>query len=283
MNVLIVGAGKGSFAIRGEQIGAALGARVTSGPTDGDWRFADVCVLVKNYGARFASQAHAAKVPIVWDAVDFWRQPAENGSDEIRANVLLKAQLNEIRPALTIGATEAMAQAAGGICVPHHSREGLTPEPARARVQVVAYEGNALYLGAWRNRLERACQSRGWSFVINPPDLRVADIVVAFRDGPWDGWICQEWKSGVKVVNAIAAGRPVIGQPTAAMRELQPPKSLVEDPAHLSAAFDAWSSLTDRTAAAHRCHLVAPSYLLAAVADQMRAALTHVMEAPCLA
>lgn len=220
MNVLIVGAGSGSWEMRGKQLGAALGARVTSAPVAADWSWAHVAVLIKRFGARFAANAHAAGVPVVWDALDFWAQPGENSVDPARARALLDAQLVAIKPALTIGATQAMAEAAQGSYLPHHSWAGLVPTPPRAVVQRVAYQGNPTYLGRWQSALMAACTKRGWTFEINPATLADVDVLVALRDGPWDGWICREWKSGVKLVNALAAGRPVLTQLSAASREL---------------------------------------------------------------
>lgn len=282
MNLLLVGNGKGSWTMRGEQLGAALGARVRTAPTAEDWRWADLVILVKRAGALFARQAHQAQVPIVWDALDFWRQPADNAKTASDAVQLLRAAVADIRPVLTIGATQAMADVVDGVYLPHHSWANLEPQAARAAVQVVAYEGSPQYLGAWLPHLLEACRRRGWAFLVNPSDLRTVDVLVAVRDGVWDGYVCREWKSGVKLVNAIAAGRPVIGQASAALREIRPPASLVETPADLDAAFDAWIPLAARAAAVDVCRQLAPEYRLHAVAERYRAALRAV-EARCAA
>lgn len=252
MNLLVVGFGKGSWTMRGEQLGAALGARVTSSPVPADFAWADVVVLVKRAAFRFADGVRRAGKPIVWDALDFWSQPAQNRYAEAQARALLRSQLAIIRPTLTIGATVEMAVAAGGVCLPHHGWIGLRPTPPRDQVATVAYQGGAVYLGAWQPRLEAACARRGWRFVVNPPDLSQADMIVALRDGVWDGWMCREWKSGVKVVNAICAGRPLISQPSAAVRELQPVGCTVETAADLDAALDACADDRLRIAAAQQ-------------------------------
>lgn len=276
MHILMLGSGKGSWTMRGEQLGAALGARVRAQPTDADLRWADVVVLVKKFGALFAAQVQRVGTPIVWDALDCWAQPGENQADRSRALALLTHQIRVIKPALVIGATQAMAEACGGVYLPHHSWQGLTASPARATVSVVGYEGNPLYLGTWRAVLERACHARGWRFVVNPPDLSQVDIFVALREGLWDGWICREWKSGVKVVNAIAAGRPIIAHDTAAIRELQPACSAIATLGDLDAALDYWDSLTFRAAAAAHNATLAPAYTLAAVAAQYQTILASV-------
>jgi hypothetical protein len=266
MKLLMVGSGKGSFQMRGQQLGAALGARVTSSPSEADVRWADVVVLIKKHAVTWAPLVHRVGTPIVWDALDCWKQPAENAADARRGLALLQAQIKVIKPTLVIGATEAMARACGGVYLPHHSWSGLTPSPARdVTALVVGYEGNALYLGRWKAAIEQACATRGWRFVINPPDLRVVDLFVAFRDGPWDGWICREWKSGVKVVNAMAAGRPIITQDSAAERELQPIGTVIETPAQLADACAYWGPVSVRQDAVR-----AAAFTLEAVAAQYR-------------
>ena len=227
MKVLIVGNGQGSWTMRGKQLGERIGARVRTAPTPDDWAWCEIIVLVKNWGARFASEAERSGKPVVWDAVDFWRQPFDNGADETRAKQLLQNQLAVIRPTLTIGATQAMAAACHGAYLPHHAWRGLVPTPPRDdEAKTIAYQGNPLYLGRWKAALEQACASHRCRLVVDPtgdPDiLWQADVVVALRDREWDGWMPREWKSGVKIANAIAAGRPVLSQPTAAIRELRP-------------------------------------------------------------
>lgn len=277
MNILIVGSGKGSFQMRAVQLGKAIGARVTSAPTAKDWKWAELVVLVKRFGLQWAADVHRHGLPLVWDALDFWAQPAENHLNEAQAKAALVRQMTQIRPMLTIGATEAQAVASGGVYVPHHSWKGLSPTLARERVQTVAYEGGEVYLGAWRRVIERECKARGWRFILNPVstmatpsplDLSTVDILVSFRDGSRDGWICREWKSGVKAVNAIAAGRPFISQDSAAVRELQPAGSIVERVEELSAAFDWWAD-ADRRAAVVAASLVkAPAFTLDTIAAQ---------------
>lgn len=280
MNLLICGSGKGSWEMRGIQLGAALGARVTSYPTPDDAAWADVVVLVKKRAVELAPLIHRAKKPIVWDALDFWSQPAHNTYKADAAKFALQSQIAVIKPALVIGATQAMTAAARAFCpaeyLPHHSWAGLVPTPPREQVEVVAYEGNALYLGRWHGWLTEACAKRGWRFVVNPPNLADADIIVAFRDGPWDGWICREWKSGVKVVNAIAAGRPFISHDSAAVRELQPVGSVIESVDQLESKLDFWGLRSSRETAAAMSTDDAPTLTLDAVASRYRDILSKV-------
>lgn len=240
MNILMVGCGAASFEIRGKQLGAAMGARVRKATTPTDLQWADVVVLIKWAGWLEADAVHQAGKPLVWDALDFWRQPDFNACSESEARALLQGTLAKIKPTLTIGATQAMAEACGGAYLPHHARPGLTPKPVRESVTTVAYEGIPKYLGRWANAVLAECNRRGWHFVINPPDLSEADIIVAFRDGPYDGWMCRNWKSGVKYVNAISVGRPIVTQLSSAWAEVQPAGVAIDMPSELSAAFDQW-------------------------------------------
>jgi hypothetical protein len=228
--------------MRGRQFGAAIGARVTTKPNQSDWAWANVIVLVKQAADVWWREAKAAKAPIVWDVLDFWRQPQENGLTEAQLvhEIVLRRDAYAIDT--LIGATQAMATAIGGVYLPHHHRIGLISSPVRPRLRVVAYEGSTRYLGSWRLALEQVCARRGLTFVINPPDLSQADLLVAFRGDHWDGWACRQWKSGVKYVNAMAAGRPILTQASAAFDEIRPIGAVVNDPADLGRAIDRYAS-----------------------------------------
>lgn len=108
----------------------------------------------------------------------------------------------------------------------------------RPRLKVVAYEGSSRYLGRWQPAVEQVCAELGLQFVINPRDIRAADLLVAFRDGEWDGWACRQWKSGIKYVNAIVAGRPIITQGCAAFAEIKPYGMTIGAPDELKSAIE---------------------------------------------
>jgi hypothetical protein len=279
MNILVVGEGKGSWEVRGEQLGTALGARVSHALRPVDLHWAERVILVKRVRPMWARVIHQHGKAFVWDALDFWRQPDDNSLSEPDARDLLQRTLAALQPDLMIGATQAMADAGHGVYLPHHAWADLTPTPAREQVKVVAYQGNPVYLGAWVRPLEVACGQRGWRFVINPPDLTAADLIVAFRDGIWDGWMCRTWKSGVKVVNAMVAGRPLITQSSAAVQELRPAGTIIEHPSELGAAFDLWTALSARAAVVAQAQVHAQTYGVAAVATRYQDILTqHLMK-----
>lgn len=279
----MLGSGKGSWEMRGLQLGAAIGARVTSLLSPADLAWADVIVLVKRALVSLGQQVAKSGKPIVWDALDFWQQPVQNTLKEAAAITLAQAHMRTVSPALVIGATDAMARALGGEYLPHHSWDGLVPTPPRARMKIVGYQGNPLYLGRRRQQIEQICAARGWTFVINPDDLSTMDVLVALREGPWDGWICRQWKSGVKVVNAIAAGRPLISQQTAATAELRPHglRLETETAEELAEALDVAGRLDMRQDAYEASKDYAPEFTLDAIADRYRGLLARI-GAPCL-
>lgn len=288
MNVLIAGSGKGSWIMRGQQIGAVLGARVTSDPTPADWAWAEIAILLKKTAPQYAGSAHLARVPIVWDALDCWMQPSDN-SWSVDTGIRHVAHLcKQIKPAAVIGATESMAYVLGGTYIPHHGRIGLTPTPPREAVKTVAYDGSERYLGRWEDALRIACARRGWAFVINPPDLRTVDLLVAFRDGAWDGEICRAWKSGVKLVNAVCAGRPILTQRSDAADEIgtiSPVVDVIENLTDLDRALDYWTPVERRQAVYEHSARTASAFTVEAIVETYYRPLVErvITEARCAA
>lgn len=212
MKVLFTGRGtSGSWQIRAEQLGRALGADVL--PDARDVGAYDLVVMVKRPSAGLVERVHRAGVPLVWDVVDAWPQPDGNRWSEQECKAWLAGKVKEMRPAAIVAATAAMAEDCSDFGVPvlhlpHHGRPEQRTNPIRERVEVVGYEGGEQYLGRWRGVLEVQCQRRGWQFVVNPPQLADLDIVVALREA--DGYAPRYWKSNVKLANAQATGTPFV-------------------------------------------------------------------------
>jgi hypothetical protein len=277
VNVLMVGSGSGgSWQIRGVQLGRALGARVTSSPTSTDFAWADVIVLVKHAIETWGQQAKQARARVVWDVLDVWAQPDDNGLLVHSMTVRVAEERTRVGVDLLIGATELMATQIRGAFVPHHARPGLSAPPVRPILTTVAYEGQRKYLGLWAKALDAACARIGCAFVVNPPSLAGADLIVAFRGGHWDGALCRDWKSGVKLVNALAVGRPVLTQPSAAFSEKHPPGAQIESPSALEAAIRAWQPLEVRQQAYTTAQKQASAYTIDTVAAGYRARLERV-------
>ena len=270
MKVLVVGTGAGSWQIRGRQLGAAIRACVSTNPTAKEWRDAESIVLVKRAITTWGAIAKEAGPRIAWDVLDVWQQHEGNSVPMERhiSNAILQRDLFGVNT--LICATNAMAQDLGGVYLPHHARPDLKAAPVRPEAKVVAYEGTPKYLGAWRITLEEVCAKLGLALVVNPPSLAQADIIVALRGGKWDGEVCRRWKSGVKYVNAIAAGRPVITQRCAAWDEILPPGSLVDSHDDLEREIRAWLPAEVRQHAYEESRFSAPRYALASIAGQYR-------------
>lgn len=223
MRVLITGRGtSGSWKIRGEQLGAAIGATVVP---EADMRTIaahDMVVLVKRGSADLLQRIRVAGVPLVYDVVDAWPQPEGNSWGYGSCMSWLSGRIEQLRPAAIVAATQAMAIDCRDFGVPvlrlqHHARPNQEVNPLRERVATVGYEGSTDHLGRWAAVLEQECRRRGWRFQVNPRQLADLDLVVALRER--QGYAAVRWKSGVKLSNAQATGTPFIGAPEAGYLE----------------------------------------------------------------
>jgi hypothetical protein len=216
MNILFTGKGSsGSWDIRGNQLGRAMGGTVL--PRALDVGGFDVAVLVKRPQADLLARLHRMAVPIVWDVVDAWPQPAGNLWERDQAMAWLRETFAQIHPRAIVAATERMAWDCADfgvpiLAVPHHANPSYTvvPNRIRDRVGVVGYEGSLAHLGRWSEFLHHQCRRRGWRFLPQQschPGL--FDIVVALRE--LNGYAPRHWKSNVKLANAQGTGTPFIG------------------------------------------------------------------------
>jgi hypothetical protein len=246
MRVLMTGRGtSGSWQIRGEQLGAALGARVE--PVAVGPRGADVVVAVKRLPDDLLRRLRG--VPLVWDIVDAWPQPGGNEWGRTLCMRWLAQEIARIRPAAIVAATRAMADDLAVfdlpvLWLPHHHRPGIASNPVRSRIEVVGYEGSPGYIESWRPAIERECARIGARFVVNPPQLADVDVVFALRGSR--GYAPRYWKSGVKLANAHGSGTPWIGVREAGYLEIASGAEYWADtPAELRIALD-W--LSDQSA-----------------------------------
>lgn len=256
MNVLVTGNGKsGSWKIRGEQLGAAIGATVL--PRAAAVVGYDLVVAVKR-------PPLVTGVPIVYDILDAWPQPAGNAWGKPECMTWLRKSVAAIRPVGIVAATRAMAAdcAEFGVPVlalPHHARPGLGRNPIREQVQVVGYEGAEHYIVGWRPLIEDECRRRGWRLVVNPARLADVDIVLALRGAT--GYAPRHWKSNVKLANAQASGTPFIGCREAGYMEtaVGACEKWADTPEELAQAFDALTPQGERRRAAQWMLSVAPT------------------------
>jgi hypothetical protein len=201
----------GSWIIRGEQLGAAVGgnAQVNAGNVHGY----DLVVLIKRPEPDLLRRLQSAGLPIVWDILDAWPQPEGNFWGQSKCLQWLKEEIDRVRPVAIVAATEAMAAdcrkfVASAFALPHHGRPYQAINLIRDKAQAIGYEGGLQYLGAWHSMLEGEAKKRGWKFILNPKQLADIDIIVAMRAA--GGYAAKHWKSNVKLANAQITGTPCV-------------------------------------------------------------------------
>lgn len=240
MKILHTGRGTaGSWKIRGEQLGEWVKPKAQlQACKNADW-----IVLVKKPSLYLMDRIHESGTPWVWDTVDPYPQPECSGWSRGQGVSWMKRKLEEYRPDGVIFATQRMADD----CKPeipftviyHHHMPNIKVNPIRQEVKTVGYQGDPKYLGKWLSYVNRECKKRGWEFIINPKALADVDIVVAFRDHPWNGYVQKHWKSNVKLANAHGSGTPFIGQKECGYTETGAGLEVcAEDEQELCDAFD---------------------------------------------
>lgn len=217
MKIVVTGKeGPGSFKIRGEQLGAALGASIKPSARPQDVEDADIVIVVKRMPPLLHDYLIKSRKKWVYDCVDFYPQPTACGWTAPQASEWIKSQLARLDPDAIIWPTIRMANDCDidvpGMILPHHHRPDIDRNEIRESIKIVGYEGNPKYLGEWRSILEQECEKRGWRFSVNPASLADLDVVVAFRGGQWSGYVPRHYKSNVKLANAHGSGTPFIGQ-----------------------------------------------------------------------
>ena len=217
MKILVTGRGgaAGSWAIRAEQLGAAMGAVVKPRATLADMRAADVVLVVKRVPDELLADLRRCGRPWAYDIVDAYPQPACSAWSPAESVQWLRRHLQRLQPDLVVWPNQRMRADGGGagVVVYHHHRPGIEQNPLRPLVRTVGYEGAAAYLEGWREAIDAECRRLHATFVINPPSLAQVDVVLALRGGPWAGYCQQHWKSNVKLANAQASGTPFVGLP----------------------------------------------------------------------
>jgi hypothetical protein len=226
MKLLVTGKGgrSGSWAMRGVQLGNALGATVKPLATTQDTRQADLTIVVKRTPDSVLSALREAKARWVYDVVDAYPQPQSSAWSRGEAIEWVRARIEALKPDAVLWPTQRMREDCDtglpGFVLPHHARSGIAVNPIRQEIRNIGYEGRAIYLNGWEGELRRQCHMRGWSFVINPAELAEVDVVVAFRGGEWAGYVPRHYKSNVKLANAHASGTPFIGNAESGYMEM---------------------------------------------------------------
>lgn len=272
--VLVTGNGKsGSYRIRAEQLGAAIGADVI--PKAKAVKGCDLTVIVKRIDMDLVRNA---RTPIVWDIVDAWPQPHGNLWDRKQCLRWLSSQIATLRPRALVAATQAMANDCKVVfdgpvlALPHHARPNQAVNPIAPTLRVVGYEGGVQYLGKWHADMVTECAKRGWSFVTNPAHLADLDVVVAVREAR--GYAARHWKSNVKLANAQGTGTPFIGRRESGYEETASGAELwADDMKEMRAALDKLVDANVRRDASETLYGARPT--LESVAETYRAWLEN--------
>lgn len=243
MNVLFTGKGtSGSWKIRGEQLGKAVGGTVVKDADPKTMSQHNAIFFVKRVSDFHYERLRKAVVPWIWDVVDAWPQPGGNSWGRERALEWLRMELRRLRPDGVVFPTRAMEEDADwytpSLVLPHHANTEYVraTRPVSEKIRVVGYEGSFHYLGKWLPTLEKECSKRGWQLNIGTR-LFDADVVVALRDTT--GYTSPAWKSNVKLANAHALGVPAVCCVEKGYVEFSAgTERWVTEPKDLSEAFD---------------------------------------------
>jgi hypothetical protein len=245
VKILVTGRGtSGSWKIRGEQLGRAIGAHVEPQALRYD---SELVIGVKRVSSVLAE---AYRGRLVWDVVDAWPQPTGNDWGEADCKAWLRSEIERLQPIGLIAATRKMAEDCQGfdipvLWLPHHCRPGIEPNPIRDRVEVIGYEGGVKYIEPWLQTVESECRRIGARFVLNPPRLADLDIVLALRGA--SGYAPRFWKSNVKASNAHGSGTPLIACRESGYLELATGlEQWADTPEELTAAIDALADVEKR-------------------------------------
>lgn len=262
MRVLVTGKGgkAGSWAIRGEQLGEAIGAEVMPMAETAEIRAADLVVVVKRARPEIVQKIRAAGRPWVYDIVDAWPQPAGNAWSREMAITWLRGHLAELAPTAVVFPTARMREDSGwrgpALVLAHHAWPRYEARPVAPIVRRVGYEGDPRYLGRWQHVITAECAARRWEFVING-DMASCDLGIALRDVA--GYPAPAWKSNCKLANLQALGLPTVCSPEAGYQEFgSGAEWFVESRADLSRAFGSLAHVGPRTRTSERMQAAAP-------------------------
>jgi hypothetical protein len=264
MHILMTGRGtSGSWQIRAQQIGKAIGARVVPQASDADCRWADVIVVVKRIPPDLLQRIRRSGRPWVYDIVDAYPQPECGTWDRERSIEWLADTENNLSPHRVIYPNAQMREDANSDGWPvfyHHYRPGIRRNQIRNRINRIGYEGSPTYIKGWMPAIEKQCQRFGAEFIVNPENLADVDVILALRDAQHFGYPQRMWKSNVKLANAQGSGTPVICNREAGYLETASgAEQWADDEAELTAAFDALEPTSTRLEAAKTLRAAAPS------------------------
>lgn len=215
LRIIVTGrGGAGSWIVRGEELGLAMGATVKPNATVADLKAHDVAVVVKRVPDALLRALRESGIYWVYDILDAYPQPLCSTWNMGQCLNWLRHHVATLNPpggVIWPTARMKLDSGLGGPVIYHHHRPNIKRHVVQPNLRCIGYEGSARYIEAWLWPLEKECSRRGVKFLINPEHIGDVDIIVAMRGGDWAGWAQKHWKSNIKLANAHGAGVPFIG------------------------------------------------------------------------
>lgn len=266
MKILVTGKGSaGSWKIRGEQLGDAIGARVVPKAIRPEIQRADLVVYVKRIHGNFFADITKAGTKWIWDLVDPYPQPICTDWTKQHSIDWVRKQIETFKPHGIIWPNKKMRDDCDdgdtpGAVIYHHHRQNISLNPIRENIQAIGYEGEPNYIADWLPVLKSECKKREWKFLINPPNICDLDIVVAMRGERFNGYAQRSWKSNVKLSNAQGSGTPFIGSAESSYIETGcGAEVLIESESQIAGALDQLVPRETRLQASEKMRAVAYS------------------------
>ena len=207
----------GSWEIRGKQI-AAMRSNWTAinKPDENIIEESDIICVIKKPNFKIIEIARKKNKPVVYDIVDSWQQPDDDGVclNKKQAISLFSKKWDEINADGYIFPTKNMENILGNLTqfnttIYHHYWPQIKINPIRKVVKKVGYEGVG-FLGEWEQIFDQICKKKGIEFIINPKEFKDMDIVVLARGSVYGSYLARNFKSNVKLANAMGSGTPAL-------------------------------------------------------------------------
>jgi hypothetical protein len=238
MKVLFTGIDRlGSWEMRAEQMAA----------TRPDWKALphairqdaegmDVVVIVKSIRPESLAELKMWGGPLVYDALDFWRQRRKRfwrrsrkyrQKDVADARAMALPYFERVDPDLILCPTRAMAEDIAPLgwktqlLYHHHDPRMVDNVPPAGKRRRVVYHGRSKHLGWWLTAVRLSCFIHGADFVVsNGPQPAPAHVLFTARVA--QPWVSRRWKSNIKAAVALRLGLPFVAWPEAGYVETHP-------------------------------------------------------------